>query len=86
LLVPMISSLYVDIWWLTSPCFSMRSPLEAMTFQWLPLLWGPGKRVLITTILRDPVERLRPDMVIILGSSWIMNIFPWCILCINTYV
>lgn len=32
---------------------------SAMTFQWLPLLWGPGKRVLITTILRDPVERLR---------------------------
>mmetsp|Transcript_12745 Transcript_12745/g.21975 ORF Transcript_12745/g.21975 Transcript_12745/m.21975 type:complete len:391 (+) Transcript_12745:40-1212(+) len=32
---------------------------SAMAFQWLPPLWGPGKRVLITTILRDPVERLR---------------------------
>ena len=30
-----------------------------LTQSWLPATWGPTQRVLITTILMDPVERLR---------------------------
>ena len=30
-----------------------------LTQSWLPAMWGPTQRVLITTILMDPVERLR---------------------------
>mmetsp|Transcript_30590 Transcript_30590/g.37536 ORF Transcript_30590/g.37536 Transcript_30590/m.37536 type:complete len:291 (+) Transcript_30590:1-873(+) len=32
---------------------------SAMASHWLPMDWGLKKRVLITTVLRDPVERLR---------------------------
>ena len=30
-----------------------------LTSSWLPATWGPTRRILITTILMDPVERLR---------------------------
>lgn len=40
---------------------SIQAYIQAQSLSWLPLWWGPLRRILTTTVLRDPVKKLRPS-------------------------